>query len=257
MGLPITATDLTVGYGPDHGNSPVLDEVSFEIEENEFIVILGPSGCGKTTLLKTLAGTCPLTHGHVTVGDEPLKGPDSRVSMVFQEFGLLPWKTVRENVTVALKVQEGIDAPARRTRAAEWLENVGLTDVDDKYPAELSGGMKQRVGLARAFAVDPEILLLDEPFGSLDAQTKDRMQLRLLQLWHGHKTVIYVTHDIHEAIFLADRILVLSESPTSIRSQIPIEFDRPRWDRRLEIEDSEEFSALKSELRETIGLTVH
>ncbi|MFB6093658.1 MAG: ABC transporter ATP-binding protein [Halanaeroarchaeum sp.] len=233
----------------------VLDDVSFSVEENEFVVIVGPSGCGKTTLLKIVAGIVDGFDGRVRVAGSPVTGPTPESALVFQDFQLLPWKSVLENVALGLDVQEDMDPESRREIAREWVGRVGLEDFANSYPSELSGGMKQRVGLARALAVDPQILLMDEPFGALDAQTKDALQSELLELWaEEQKTILFVTHDIDEAITLGDRVLVLSRKPSSIVGEISIDIDRPRWNRRLEVERTAEFARAKSYLREELGL---
>lgn len=238
---------------PDH----VLCDISLSVPANEFAVVLGPSGCGKTTFLRLLDGTLQPTHGDITYDGESIIGPRPDVARVFQEFALLPWRSVLENVELGLKVQEGMDRTRRRQLAKEWIDRVGLAGEESSYPAELSGGMKQRVGLARALAVDPKVLLMDEPFGSLDAQTKEEMQRELLELWDRSKTVVFVTHDIDEAIFLADRIFVLSDKPATVTSVVEVKFDRPRWNHRTTIEEHDEFARLKRNLRRDLGLLSH
>ncbi|MFB6150764.1 MAG: ABC transporter ATP-binding protein [Haloarculaceae archaeon] len=242
-------------YGDGGDGLRVFEDLSFTVEENEFVVIVGPSGCGKTTLLKIIAGVVEASEGTVRVGDSPIDGPTADTALVFQDFQLLPWKSVLENVALGLKVQENMDKGPRREIAREWLRKVGLDDFAESQPAELSGGMKQRVGLARALAVDPRILLMDEPFGSLDAQSRDALQSELLELWADQrKTILFVTHDIDEAIYLADRILVMSTKPSTILGDVAVDIDRPRWNRRLEIEQSDEFARIKGFLREKLGL---
>lgn len=245
------------GLGKSFGDSlEVFDDVSFAVEEEEFVVIVGPSGCGKTTLLKIIAGIEEQTRGEIFLGETQIPDVDPGISMVFQDFVLLPWKSVVANVAMGLKVQHNMDKAARREIAQEWIERVGLTGFEDSYPSELSGGMQQRVGLARALAVDPEILLMDEPFGSLDAQTRDQLQTALLKLWHNErKTVLFVTHDIDEAIYMADTILVLSDTPARIVDRIEVDFERPRWERRLDIESSDQFKQHKTRIRRDLGLT--
>ncbi len=240
----------------DEGNGlRVFENLSFTVEENEFVVIVGPSGCGKTTLLKIIAGVLDASEGTVRIDNTPIVGPTPDTALVFQDFQLLPWKTVLENVALGLKVQENMDKGPRQEIAREWVRKVGLEDFAESKPSSLSGGMKQRVGLARALAVDPRILLMDEPFGSLDAQSRDTHQSELLELWADqHKTILFVTHDISEAIYLADRILVMSTKPSSIIGDITVDIDRPRWNRRLEIEQSDEFARIKGVLREKLGL---
>jgi len=252
----ISVRSLTKSYSSGTGELTILEDVSFDIEESEFVAIVGPSGCGKTSLLECIAGIEPYDAGEIYAGGRQLSGPSPDIAMVFQDFVLLPWKTVLENVAVGHRIQTGGGASSEAV-AREWVQTVGLSGFEDSYPAELSGGMKQRVGLARALAVDPEVLLLDEPFGALDAQTKDRLQTELLQLWDDEqKTVLFVTHDINEAVYLADRVFVMSEKPSSISREFQVNIDRPRWENRVEIESSDRFQWLRSELRAELGLTV-
>ena len=255
MSKPVTVDDLTMSYDGENGRVDVFEDLSFEVRENEFLVILGPSGCGKTTLLKSISGIVEPDYGSIFKKGERITEPSSDIAMVFQDYALLPWKSVVENVTLPLEVQNRYDENTRRERAIEWLGKVGLSDVVESYPTELSGGMKQRVGLARALTADPEILLLDESFASLDYQTKTKLQTKLLELWsEGRKSILYITHDIHEALYLADRILVLSEKPSSIIDELDIDFERPRYQRRLEIEKRDLFKKHKRTLRRDLGL---
>ncbi|MFB6069573.1 MAG: ABC transporter ATP-binding protein [Halanaeroarchaeum sp.] len=251
----IAVRDVSMRFGTDGDGIQVFEDISFSVAEHEFVVVLGPSGCGKTTLLKILAGIVDQTSGSVYVDGEEITEPSPEVAMVFQNFVLLPWKSVLENVALGLKVQEDLDREAREERAREWVRKVGLGGYEDAAPAELSGGMQQRVGLARALAVDPKILLMDEPFGALDAQTRDRLQTELLELWaNERKTILFVTHDIDEAIYLADRILVLSNKPATVVDEVSVDIERPRWGRRLAIEASDEFQRIKGRLRNDLGL---
>ncbi|MFB6081306.1 MAG: ABC transporter ATP-binding protein [Halanaeroarchaeum sp.] len=251
----IALRDVGLRFGADGGGIQVFEDLSFSVADHEFVVVVGPSGCGKTTLLKLLAGLIEPDTGSVIVDGEPVDGPSPQVAMVFQNFVLLPWLTVLENVALGLKVQEGIPTEDRRRRAREWIEKVGLGGYEDAQPSELSGGMQQRVGLARALAVDPDVLLMDEPFGALDAQTRDSLQSELLELWATErKTIVFVTHDIDEAIYLADRILVLSPKPARVVDEMTVDIPRPRWGRRLDIESGEAFQRLKARLREDLGL---
>ena len=212
------------------GGEPVraLDGVEFAVGEGEFVCIVGPSGCGKTTLFRVIAGLETPTDGEVRVGGRPVEGPDVDRGMVFQEYGLFPWRTVLGNVRFGL---EQTDSPAASAdeRAREMIDLVGLSGFEDAYPAELSGGMKQRVGIARALAVDPDLLLMDEPFGSVDAQTRDRLHGELLEIWaETGKTVLFVTHDVEEAVTLADRVVVMSAGPGRVRETVDVDLDRPR-----------------------------
>ncbi|MFC7132430.1 MULTISPECIES: ABC transporter ATP-binding protein [Salinibaculum] len=253
----IAVQNVSKSYSGDGGSLRVLDEVSFDIAGSEFVALLGPSGCGKTTLLKILAGTVSADVGEIYAGETRLTGPSPDIAMVFQDFHLLPWKSVLENVRVGIELQSASNGDTGEAVASEWLRKVGLEGVADSYPSELSGGMKQRVGLARALAVDPDVLLMDEPFGALDAQTKDRLQTELLELWNAQqKTILFVTHDIDEAIYLADRVLVLSEKPATIVDEVEVPFERPRWKRRVDIEGSSAFNRIKSRLRDELGLSV-
>lgn len=257
MGQRIEINKLSKTFQMEQGSLAVLDDLSFSVADNEFVVVVGPSGCGKTTLLKLISGTIDPTSGDIFLDDIPVTDPPESVAMVFQDFVLLPWKTVLQNVAVGLKIQNDEPPESRKETARHWIEKVGLDGFEDSYPNELSGGMKQRVGLARALAVDPEVLLMDEPFGSLDAQTKDELQTELLALWESEqKTVLFVTHDIDEAIYMADRILVISETPATIKAEFDVNIERPRWRKRHQIEQSDEFARLKKQLREELNLFV-
>lgn len=210
------------------GQVQALGDVSFTVDPGSFVCIVGPSGCGKTTLFRLIAGLDEPTTGEIRIGDEPVTGPGMDRGMVFQEYGLFPWRTVRGNVRFGLEERE-LTAAERDARAHEMIELVGLDGFADAFPASLSGGMKQRVGIARALAVDPDILLMDEPFGSLDAQTKERLQDELLRIWSDTgKTVLFVTHDITESVRLADRVVVLGSNPGHVVSVVDIPLDRPR-----------------------------
>lgn len=251
----IKVVGLTKAYGSGGDALVVLDELDFTVDRGEFLVVLGPSGCGKSTLLGLLDGLIEPTAGEIRIDGDPVTGPRTDTAMVFQSFQLLPWRTVRDNVAIGLEIQ-GLAESERYSRADEWIERVGLEGFEEAYPGELSGGMQQRVGLARALVVDPELLLMDEPFGALDAQTRDRLQTELLQLWEQRRsTVVFITHDIDEAIHLADRVLVLSTKPATITAELEIPFERPRWSRRLDIEGDDRFESIKRKLRAELGLT--
>lgn len=214
-------------YQTRNGIIPALEDMSFSVGEREFVCIVGPSGCGKTTLLKLIAGLLEPTSGRIAFSAEPADGRP-RSALVFQEHGLFPWMTVLDNVAFGLEMR-GVGREERRCRARAFVEKVGLAHFADNYPHELSVGMRQRVGISRAFVAGAPILLMDEPFGSLDAQTRLVLQEELLRLWkHEQKSVVYVTHDIEEAVLLGDRVLVMTGRPGSIREEIPIPLPRPR-----------------------------
>ena len=222
----LTCRHLSKTFRTRQGEIDALANISFAVAHNEFLCIVGPSGCGKTTLLKIIAGIIKPTSGEVVFGAGSSNIP--RNALVFQEHGLFPWMTVLENVAFGLEM-ERVSRKVRRQAALEFIGKVGLEGFSSNYPHELSVGMRQRVALARAFLTDVEILLMDEPFGSLDAQTKLVLQQELLQLWSGdQRLVIYVTHDIEEAILLADRILVLTGLPGEICDDIQVDLKRPR-----------------------------
>ena len=247
---PILIVDqVKMTFRTQQGRLWALAGVSFRVAPGEFLCIVGPSGCGKTTLLRILGGLAKPTGGSVYLEGEPLTAPRRRIGFVFQKAALLPWRTVLENVTLPLEIQ-GVEAAEARRRAEELLELVRLAGFEGAYPHELSGGMEQRVAIARALVHDPAILLLDEPFGALDALTRERMNLELLRIWRAkRKTVVMVTHSIQEAIFLADRILVMSSRPGRIEASFPVPLPRPR---RLEMLYSDEFDILSRRVRGAI-----
>jgi NitT/TauT family transport system ATP-binding protein len=204
-----------------------LREVSATVEPQEFVAILGPSGCGKSTLLQILAGLLAPSRGRAYLDSEPAPGR-APTATVFQEFALFPWRTALGNVEFGLE-ELGVREPERGRRARQCMALTGLAGFEAKYPHQLSGGMRQRVGLARALAVDPAVLLMDEPFSALDAQTRLLMQEELLAIWERtRQTIVYVTHNIHEAVYLADRVIVLSRRPGRVLAEVPIELKRPR-----------------------------
>lgn len=214
-------------YRPPSGR-PVLalDNVSLEVPNREFIALLGPSGCGKSTLLYLVGGFLPIEVGRITVEGRPVFKPGPDRGIVFQHFALFPWKTVRANVLYGLE-RAGLPRKEREQRADEYIAMVGLRGFEDSYPSQLSGGMKQRTAIARTLAIDPKILLMDEPFGALDAQTRSLMQGELIRIWERTpKTVIFVTHDVQEAVLLADRVAVMSARPGQIKAVVDTRFDR-------------------------------
>ena len=234
-----------------HGNAPTraLEPTDLTIGNNDFVTILGPSGCGKSTLLRIVAGLDRPTGGRVTLDGREVTGPGADRGMVFQSYTLFPWLTVRENICFGLR--EKAMAPAQQDEiAAHYIARVGLAGFENHYPKMLSGGMQQRTAIARALANDPKILLLDEPFGALDNQTRSLMQELLLALWEAErKTVLFVTHDIEEAIFMANRVVVMSARPGRIKAEVAVDLPHPR---HYTVKTTPAFSALKAQLTEEI-----
>ena len=205
----------------DKGYFTAIKDVSFDVNDGEFLVILGPGRCGKTVLLNIIAGLEQQTEGKVVYNGREWKGVNPEISMVFQKLALMPFKTVMENVELGLKFR-GMSKVQRREIAQHYIELVGLKGFEKSYPTQLSGGMKQRVGIARAYAADPKLLIMDEPFGQLDAQTRYQMQEEILRIWEKEKrTVIFVTNNIEEACYLGDRIILLSDCPATVKGYIP------------------------------------
>jgi NitT/TauT family transport system ATP-binding protein len=228
----IEVKDISKSFGGGSPSSPgavtAIKQVNLTIAQGEFVTLLGPSGCGKSTLLDIIAGLEPSSAGTVLVEGEAIFGPSSKMGMVFQPMSLFPWRTALANVELGLEFK-GIDAASRRQTALAMIELVGLAAFADKYPAQLSGGMNQRIAIARALALDPDILLMDEPFGALDEQTRRLMGAELLRIWdRTRKTIVFVTHSISEAIQLSDRIVLMSARPSVIRDEIPVPLPRPR-----------------------------
>jgi len=214
-------------YRPPRGR-PVLalDDISLQVQPREFLALLGPSGCGKSTLLYLIGGFLPIEKGTISVNGEPVKAPGPDRGIVFQHFALFPWKTVRANILYGLE-RMGLPRDEREKRAQSFVDLVGLGGFEDSYPSQLSGGMRQRTAIARTLAFDPKILLMDEPFGALDAQTRSLMQTELLSIWQRTpKTVIFVTHDVQEAVYLADRVAVMSARPGRIKAIVDTKFDK-------------------------------
>jgi NitT/TauT family transport system ATP-binding protein len=214
-------------YRPARGRAVLaLEDISLAIGEREFVALLGPSGCGKSTLLYLIGGFLPIETGAIRVDGKPVVGPGPDRGIVFQSFALFPWKTVRSNVLYGLQ-KLGLPRKEQAERAQAFINLVGLHGFEDSYPSQLSGGMKQRTAIARTLAIDPEILLMDEPFGALDAQTRSLMQDELVSIWQrSPKTVIFVTHDVQEAVYVADRVLVMSARPGRIMANVETRFDR-------------------------------
>ncbi|MBP2030200.1 NitT/TauT family transport system ATP-binding protein [Methanohalophilus levihalophilus] len=220
---------ISQSFEKDSGESTnALEDVNLEIKDREFICLIGPSGCGKTTLLRIIAGLDIPDSGRVTLDGDEITVPDPRRGMVFQEYSLFPWKTVIENITFGMELQGAPKEEISRT-AEEYLKMVGLEQFRDSYPYELSGGMRQRVAIVRALANDPSVLLMDEPFGALDAQTRNTSQQELLQIWEKKKiTILFVTHSVDEAVYLADRIVVMSARPGRVKEMVKVDLPRPR-----------------------------
>ena len=214
-------------------NVTAVHDISLKVNQGEFISIVGPSGCGKTTLLNMIAGFLPISGGSITIDDKPIKGPGPDRGVVFQTFALFPWKTVSENVGFGPRMR-GLPKKECDQIALEFLSLVGLEHVAQKYPNELSGGMQQRVGVVRALANNPDVLLMDEPFASVDAQTRMTLQEELTKIWQERRpTILFITHDVAESVFLADRVVVLSKG--RVLEDIPIQLQRPRvWDQLIE-----------------------
>lgn len=210
----------------DYGGKPALADINLTLESGELLVVLGPSGCGKTTLLNLIAGFVPYQHGSITLEGQRVTGPGAERGVVFQNEGLLPWRNVQDNVALGLQLA-GVDKAQRRQAAAQMLKKVGLEGAEKRFIWQLSGGQRQRVGIARALAANPRLLLLDEPFGALDAFTREQMQTLLLKLWHETgKQVLLITHDIEEAIFMATELVLLSPGPGRVVERLRLDFSR-------------------------------
>ena len=210
----------------DYGGKPALADINLTLDSGELLVVLGPSGCGKTTLLNLIAGFVPYQHGSITLEGQRVEGPGAERGVVFQHEGLLPWRNVQDNVALGLQLA-GVDKAARRETAARMLKKVGLEGAEKRFIWQLSGGQRQRVGIARALAANPQLLLLDEPFGALDAFTREQMQTLLLSLWHETgKQVLLITHDIEEAVFMATELVLLSPGPGQVLERLPLNFGR-------------------------------
>jgi len=250
----LQCNDVCKTFTGGRGELEALRDIRFEVATGEFVSIIGPSGCGKTTLLRILHGLEPTTRGAVLLAGKRVEAPSPSSAMVFQQFNLFPWLTVARNVTFGLEVAK-LPLAQCRERTERYVRLVGLEGFAEHYPHELSGGMQQRVGIARALAIKPTILLMDEPYGALDVQTRDLLQDELLDIWDKQrKTVIFVTHSIEEALYLADRIVVMSPRPGRIEHVIDVPFERPRRDL---IKSTPEFLNLRREIWQSLKKGAH
>lgn len=245
----LNVSDLSVTYTDEKGSLQALQQISFTIDPEQFICIVGPSGSGKSTLLKILAGLLIPTQGQVVLNGKRLQGPRKGVGVVFQKTNLMPWRTVIENITLPLEVMK-VSRELAETKARELIDLVGLSGFEEWLPRDLSGGMEQRVAIARSLIHEPKLMLLDEPFGALDALTREKMAAELLRIWRARKkTVMMVTHDIPEAVYLADRVLAFSPQPGNLRLDLEIDLPRPRQE---EDRYTRKFVAYTQKLREAI-----
>lgn len=227
--LILQAKNISKTFFSKHDDTDAIENISIDVCENEFLVLLGPGQCGKTVFLNILSGLIPTTSGEIFLDGEKLQGVDKRIAFVFQRTGLYEWKTTMENVELGLKYQK-VSTGKRRKVAQKYIDMVGLKGFENAYPSQLSGGMKQRVGIARAYTSNPEILLMDEPFGALDAQTRYSMQDEILKIWSKEKrTIIFVTNNIEEAVYLGDRIIQFTSKPAVVRKEYDLSgLERPR-----------------------------
>ncbi|MDN3516478.1 ABC transporter ATP-binding protein [Aquisalimonas lutea] len=238
-------------FDTDNGPLTVVDDVSFSVGDGDFISLVGPSGCGKTTMLNMVAGFMQPSAGTVTLDGEPIRGPGAERGMMFQDYGVFPWLSVEDNIAFGLKLKANrVSAAERRRTVDHFMELMGLAEFRKAYPKTLSGGMRQRLALARAYAVNPQFLLMDEPFGALDAQTRTAMQDLLLNVMgEVRKTVMLITHSVEEALYLSSRMLVISARPSRIRRVIEVPFPFPRTEA---LRDAPEFAELRSEVRDMV-----
>jgi NitT/TauT family transport system ATP-binding protein len=242
----LVASSLAVSYAKHVPDSYVFEDVNITVRRGEFCCVIGPSGCGKSTLLRVLCGLMRPATGHVLFDGVRVERPSLRVGFVFQQFNLLPWRSVLGNVKLGLENQ-GVPKAEQTERARHWLEVVGLSGYEEYYPSQISGGMQQRANLARALVTEPELLLMDEPFGSVDAQTRLRLQSEVLRICEGQQaTVVFVTHDLDEALFLGDRVLVMQGRPANVSTVIDVPFARPRDEKATRADP--DFARLRSTL---------
>lgn len=247
----LQADHIAKTFFSSKGDTDAIEDISIDVRENEFLVLLGPGQCGKTTFLNIIAGLVKATSGTITLNGRPISGTDSRIAMVFQKTGLYEWKTAMENAELGLKYRN-VPKAERRAAAQKYLELVGLQGFENSYPHALSGGMKQRVGIARAYTANPEILLMDEPFGALDAQTRYAMEEEILRIWQTEKrTIVFVTNNIEEAVTLGDRIIQFTERPAKVKRVYDLSsLQRPRS------HVSEDFMRIRQEIAANEALTL-
>ncbi len=244
---------VSVSFRTESGTLPVVDDVSFTVKDREFVSLVGPSGCGKTTMLNILAGFVLPTSGSVTLDGAPIAGPSPDRGVIFQEYGVFPWLTVEANIEFGLRLRANLKSVTERTNVCDrYLKLMGLSEFRKAYPRTLSGGMRQRLALARAYAVAPQFLLMDEPFGALDAQTRTAMQDLLLEVLQKEgKTVVMITHSVEEAIYLSSRVVVVSARPSRVRCIVEIPFPYPRTE---SLHEKPEFLQLRSRIRDLVML---
>jgi len=246
----LAARGVQMTFSSANSHLEALAEASLEVWPNEFVGLIGPSGCGKSTLLRVLGGLIRPSAGEVFFEGQPLTGPQRKIGFVFQRANLLPWRSTLRNVTLPLEIV-GMPLSEARARGREMLTLVGLSDFGEALPRDLSGGMQQRVALARELVYDPDMLLLDEPFGALDALTREKMNVELLRIWQARrKTVIMVTHDIQEAVFLCDRVIPMTSRPGRLKEEITVDLPRPR---SFDLLATPRFASLAAELRRSLG----
>lgn len=250
--MRLMARNLSLAYESPSGSVlPALGPVNFEIESGSFVCLVGPSGCGKSSLIRILAGLQPASQGEAFIGQQVIHEPSAHIGLMFQEANLMPWRTVRDNMALPLELA-GVSQSERYAAVNDQLQGLGLADFSLAYPGELSGGMAQRVAIGRVLIQQPEVLLLDEPFGALDALTREQVSLDLLHVWARQKqTVLMVTHDINEAVMLSDRVLVMSNRPGQIIADITVDMPRPR---RLDLIYSDTFGAIAQQIRNKLGI---
>jgi NitT/TauT family transport system ATP-binding protein len=246
----VTISNLEKVYISGGERTTAIDDLSLEVPSGEFLSVVGPSGCGKSTLLYLVAGFLEETSGTIAVDDQPIDGPGTDRGVVFQDYALFPWRTVMGNVTYGLE-QDGVPKEERRSTAQRFIDMMDLDGFEDKYPKELSGGMKQRVALARTLAYDPKILLMDEPFGALDQPLRELLQDHLLDIWRDlEKTVMFITHDVEEAVYLSERVMIMTRHPGTKKTTVKIDVDRTQD--REDVIMSDEYTDMKNQVWQSL-----